>query len=99
MTSTVNSPCWRTMSCSHSSNSVRSEIDNGDLGHVLVEQDVERLAVRAFEPGLELLELGVDSNGGAGLLAAGTLPDGAAERGELIEDGGVRLALLGPAQF
>ena len=57
MTSTVNSPCWPTMDASHSSNSVGSEVDNGHLGYVLVEQSIERLAVRALEPGLECLQL------------------------------------------
>src|SRR5262245_34325222 len=100
MTSAVNSPCWRTMSASQSSNSVRSEVNNGHLWEILVEQRIERgAAVRALEPALESLQLRHHGRRPAVLLRAEAACHRRAHGLQLGQDRIVRLAGAGPADF
>src|SRR5262245_23120319 len=99
MTSTVNSPCCPTMSRSHSSNSVGSEVDNGHLGKVLVEQRVERFVVGAFEPCLEHLQLSDDRRRSAAGLGAHPSHYFDSDWLQTCEDRIVRCAVAAPAEF
>src|SRR5262245_28565173 len=99
MTRTVNSPCWRTMDPSQASKSSCSEVDNGDLGVILVEQRIERLLVCLLEPSLEPLELVRDGRWRALAVLSGAVPHRAPDGVQAIQDCTVRLAFAAPADL